>query len=73
MGCKCCWGHAGFASLNDRFDPDTVHHIIARLAQFGSSTALTKQMSLVRPQHRVPSLLRMSQQGDGTRLLIGDS
>ena len=27
MGCRCCWGHTGFASLEERFDPVTVHHI----------------------------------------------
>ena len=31
MGCRCCWGHTGFASLEERFDPVTVHHICISL------------------------------------------
>ena len=35
MGCKCCWGHEGFASLKERFDPVTVHHIFCLVSIVG--------------------------------------
>ncbi len=36
MGCRCCWGHTGFASLKDLFDPGTVHHMLMYLWCNGS-------------------------------------
>ena len=35
MGCKCCWGHEGFASLKERFDPVTVHHMFCIASSIG--------------------------------------
>lgn len=44
MGCKCCWGHAGFASLKDRFDPGTVHHFSGNSAAWLARLPWTQEV-----------------------------
>ena len=63
MGCKCCWGHEGFASLKERFDPVTVHHLYGDVEQLvvhflhtetvaDSNSAITTIVRLIRGGYR---------------------
>ena len=61
MGCKCCWGHTGFASLKDRFDPGTVHHFSGNSAAWLARLPWTQEVVSSNPTSQTISFGLLAQ------------